>query len=71
MKTNPYMETNPVRPSVCDLASATKSFVRFSRNVVITRVFVYKICQTRVSFVISYPCEVSSKIFALVGSYAT
>jgi len=31
----------------------------------------YKFCQTRVSIVISYSCEVSNKIFALVGSYAT
>ena len=60
-----------LRPSVCDLATATKSFVRFSRNLVIIRVSIYKMCQTRVSFVISYPCEVLNKIFALVGSYAT
>jgi len=31
----------------------------------------HKICQTRVSIVISYPYEISSNIFALVGSYAT
>jgi len=35
------------------------------------RVSIYKIYQTRVSFVISYPYEVSLEIFALVVSYAT
>ena len=31
----------------------------------------YKMWQTRVSIVIYYPCEVSNKIFALVGNYTT